>query len=82
MPSDGLPNGLLKIDGTRINPATDESVQAVAGLMNLPVDSLYASYPSALVEVYTGYLASVLQFTVTVTYTSTSKTNILSAVRT
>jgi hypothetical protein len=82
MESEGLPQGVLNIDGERINPAKDESVLAVAGIMNSPVDALYASYPSSTVEVYIGKLAGVIQFTVTVTYTDSTKTSITSAVRT
>ena len=51
-------------------------------LFTLPYDEIQATYPTATTEVYESYLGGVLQQTVTVTYTDSSKDYIDNVVRT
>lgn len=82
--SDALPNGLLKINGDRINPATDESAQASAGLVTQPYDYISAAYPSSSSEVYTfrsGGAAGSLVATVTLVFADSTKVSLISATK-
>jgi hypothetical protein len=85
MDSAALPNGLLKINGDRINPAQDETVQAAAGIVTTGYDYFSVSYPSNTQEIYTfksGGASGTVVATVTITYVDSTKAQISSALRT
>jgi len=78
-------NGKLKnILGQDINPATDETLQSIAGF-NIPVhDYLGVEYPNGTTETYTyktGGSGGTTVGTITVVYTDSTKANISSVTK-
>lgn len=69
------------INGDLINPATEETLQSVAGF-NIPAyDYIGVSYPTSSSEVYvfeTGGSGGTTVGTLTVTYTDSTKASLLS----
>lgn len=77
-----LENGQLKevrvdSDGRLITTG----MQSANSIFTLSYDSIYATYPSATQEVYTTYLNTVIQEIVTVNYTDSTKSVLISVVR-
>lgn len=84
--SEGInPIKIYNVNGEEINPATNESIEALGGLLTEAYDSISFSYPSSTEEIIyfkVGGLAGVTVMTITVTYTDATKENVQSAVRT
>lgn len=79
--------GTVEVKGTNGNflePNDDGSVKTVQ-LFNIPYDTITATYPTSVQEVYksrVGGVSGTVQQTVTVNYTDSTKNFIVSAVRT
>ena len=78
-------NGQLKnVLKQDINPATEETLQAIAGF-NIPVhDYIEAGYPNSTTETYTyktGGSGGTTVGTITVVYTDSTKANISSVTK-
>ena len=56
--------------------------QTSGALVTEPYNEIQASYPSDNVEVYTYFLNSVLQTTITITYTDDTKAILLNVIKT
>lgn len=69
-----VPVSLYDSSGNQINIG--------AGLVTSAFDSLYATYPDDVSEVYTYKLAGVVVNIITVIYSSSAKTNLVSVVKT
>ena len=70
------PISLRDTSGTRIDPATEEGLEAVAGLVTSPYDYIGATYPDTTTEIYTykeGGIGGTTVATVTVVYTDVTK---------
>jgi hypothetical protein len=72
------------VDALIINPDGSINADVIVenAIVNVPYDSIYASYPTAVQEVYTYQNAAVTVAVVTVDYTDSTKNFILSVVRT
>ena len=56
-------------------------MQPANSIFTLSYDSIYATYPSATQEVYTTYLNAAIQEIVTIDYTNSTKSVLVSVVR-
>jgi len=68
--------GVLDESEARINPATEEKQNAIAGLVTEPFDFIGATYPDTTTETYTfksGGSSGSTVATVTVVYTDATK---------
>lgn len=72
------------VDAVVVNPDGSINVDATVknSLVTVPYDSIFATYPSSTVEVYTFFSATVLVATVAVTYTDATKEFLTSVIRT
>jgi len=86
------PIGIKNSLKVQINPATYEQqveiitylaeISAKSGFIDVAYDSIYATYPSDKVEVYTYKASGTTVATVTVTYQNTAKSILLSVIKT
>jgi hypothetical protein len=72
--------GVKNVAGTRISPATEETLQSIAGMEIPPYDTIEATYPDTSTEVYTYKKDSVTVGTITVTYSDPVTKQILTSV--
>ena len=85
MSSDALPAGVLDIVGDRINPATDDTLKAVAGFVLDPYDFISVAYPLDTQEIYTyktGGSGGTVVATITVNYTDATKNTLSNVYKT
>lgn len=70
--------------GTYMAVNSDRSINSrnLNSIVPVPFDSIYPTYPSGVVEVYTYKSSAVTVATVTVTYVDSTKNDIISIVRT
>lgn len=76
---------IMNAIGLAINPATEETLQSLAGF-NIPAnDYIAATYPDAVTEVFTykdGGASGTVVAVVTVVYTSSTKNDLSSVTKT
>lgn len=74
-------SGIVNAQEERISPATEGTLQSIAGF-NIPqFDTIDATYPDLVTEVYTYKLNSVDVGSITVTYTNSTKNVLLSVTK-
>lgn len=79
-PSGGGSMGILNVNNTKINPATEETLQSIAGF-NIPAyNQILATYPDTSTEVYTYKLSGVSVGVITVVYSDAVTKNVITSV--
>jgi len=76
--------GILDENGAPVNPATEETLQSIAGMVTSAFDYIGVTYPDTTTEVYvykTGGAGGTTVATVTVVYTNSTKENLLSVTK-
>ena len=72
---------ITNTSGQIINPATEETLQSIAGFSIPKYDEIDATYPSGTQEVYTYKLAGLTVGTITVNYSDSTKNQLTSAIK-
>ncbi len=79
------PIGIRNIPGNQINPATEDTLLGLAGMVSSAYDYISASYPTTSSEVYvfkTGGSGGTTIATITIVYTDTTKNEISTVTKT